>query len=420
MKRFHFTAAAVSVACALTACGGGGGNDDTPRVGITAVKVAGASLADSGTFGYKFTVQPSSSVQLYTERIASAYGLPALCNVFTFASSTFSLNTSKTGCTNYAVAGASVGNYSLTAHAYLPPSSPTSMLMQLGTMASQAGTAFKSTDLILVGEGPANDIATVVSAYLSFVAFAQSNGAIGSTTDFTNLMSSSGGQTILGLDAGTIGTKLADTTGAGQYYLANLYMQRVATLLAASIKTNLLDKGAQRVAVLNLLDVTYTPKLQAVLAANASSAATIRSAVRAWTATFNTQLATEVAALNTSKVVIVDFNTNFTAEMTDPAQYGLTNVSATVCDEIVNASATTTTVATAGTTSLSTVVSNVPTVAVACTTSAASALTPKHDAVNGTNWWKTYLFADNFHPTPYGHQLLGQLVAKRLTEAGWL
>ena len=76
---------------------------------------------------------------------------------------------------------------------------------------------------------------------------------------------------------------------------------------------------------------------------------------------------------------------------------------------------TTTTVATAGTTALST-----PSTVAACTTTAASARTPQHDAVNGTNWWKTYLFADNFHPTPYGHQLLAQLVAVRLTQAGWL
>ncbi len=419
MKRLHY--AAIALACALTACGGGG-NSGESKATVTSVKVVGASLADSGAFGFKFTVQPSSSVQVYTERIATTYGLPALCNVFTFTGSTFVPNPNKTGCTNYAVAGASVGNYSLKDHTYLDSNSPTSMLKQLSSMGAAAGSGFGSGDLILVGEGPANDIATVATAYLSFVAFAQSSGTVGSTADFTNLMISTQGQAILGLDSTTIGQRLADTTGAGQAYLANLYMRRVATLMVASVKTNLLDKGAKRVAVLNLLDVTYTPKFQAVLAANPSSAATIQGAVRAWIQTFNTQLDTEVAALNTSKVVIVDFYTNFTAQMQDPAQYGLTNTTSTVCYQTFAAAGGTktgsdTTVA-AGTIGFddTDVSMSVPG---RCTTSYASSITPTQNAT-GTNWWKTYLFADRFHPTPYGHQLLAQLVAKRLTEAGWL
>ena len=172
---------------------------------------------------------------------SATYGAAQLCPVFTYASSSF---TTTSTCSNYAVAGASVSNYSASSAAYQNSASPTSMLVQLAALGQSVGSgSFSATDLILVGEGPANDIATVVTAYLNFVAYAQSSGATGSTTDFTNLMSSSGGQTILGLDSTTIGTKLADTTGAGQYYLANLYMQRVATLLVGSIKTNLLTRA---------------------------------------------------------------------------------------------------------------------------------------------------------------------------------
>ncbi|MFM7332690.1 MAG: esterase, partial [Brachymonas sp.] len=32
----------------------------------------------------------------------------------------------------------------------------------------------------------------------------------------------------------------------------------------------------------------------------------------------------------------------------------------------------------------------------------------------------TYAFADNVHPTPVGHKLLAQLVAKTLAAVGWL
>ena len=34
--------------------------------------------------------------------------------------------------------------------------------------------------------------------------------------------------------------------------------------------------------------------------------------------------------------------------------------------------------------------------------------------VTDPNWWQTYLFSDSFHPTPYGHQLLGQLISRSL------
>jgi phospholipase/lecithinase/hemolysin len=36
------------------------------------------------------------------------------------------------------------------------------------------------------------------------------------------------------------------------------------------------------------------------------------------------------------------------------------------------------------------------------------------------NWWKSYGFADSFHPTPYGHQLVAQLISKSLAIKGWL
>ena len=49
----------LATACLLAACGGGG-SDTAPAARVTAVKVAGDSLADSGTFGYKFTVQGSA------------------------------------------------------------------------------------------------------------------------------------------------------------------------------------------------------------------------------------------------------------------------------------------------------------------------------------------------------------------------
>ncbi len=36
------------------------------------------------------------------------------------------------------------------------------------------------------------------------------------------------------------------------------------------------------------------------------------------------------------------------------------------------------------------------------------------------SWWKSYAFSDSFHPTPYGHQQMGQLASRALARAGWL
>ena len=51
---------AAAAAALLSACGGGGSDDADTK--ITTVKVMGDSLADSGTFGYKFTVQAAQAV----------------------------------------------------------------------------------------------------------------------------------------------------------------------------------------------------------------------------------------------------------------------------------------------------------------------------------------------------------------------
>jgi len=107
MKPFLTRIAAASVgllgSLLVAGCGGGATADTTPAVKITSVKVFGDSLQDSGTFGYKFTVQGTDSL-IYVERIAANYG-QTLCNFFTFTGTTFAPNTAKTGCTNFAIGG---------------------------------------------------------------------------------------------------------------------------------------------------------------------------------------------------------------------------------------------------------------------------------------------------------------------------
>ena len=89
----------------LSGCGGGG--DAKPLAKITAVKVMGDSLADVGTFGLKFTVQGTATeaVSVFPEIVARSYGLAQHCNFYAFDGVTFTANTAKTGCTNFAIGG---------------------------------------------------------------------------------------------------------------------------------------------------------------------------------------------------------------------------------------------------------------------------------------------------------------------------
>ena len=383
--------AAASVAAVLAACGGGGGSDNN-QTEASSVKVVGASLADSGTLGYKFTVQPTNGAnyRVYSESVAADYGATSFCPAYTYSASTSSFS-SNAGCTNYAVAGATINNY-VPGYGVLD-NVQTSEIKQL-VDAGNAG--FGAHDLLLVGEASANDTAALVTAYVNQYILA--TGA-----DFTTLAAtlvSPANMTTYASDPATLGA---------------LYMQALADKLVGAVVTNALAKGAARVAILNTLDVTQTPKLQAALAyiAAASSQANadqVQALIRSWIGAYNDQLDADVVPY-AANVAVIDFYTAFNADLNNPTANGLTNTTATVCDEIhTNGTA-------AGTTSLSD-----SGVVRECTDAAATAhAAPTPPASDGTaNWWKSFLFADNFHPTPHGHDLLTAIVETRLRAVGWM
>jgi phospholipase/lecithinase/hemolysin len=184
-----------------------------------------------------------------------------------------------------------------------------------------------------------------------------------------------------------------------------------------SIKTTALDKGAEKVAVLNMPGITNTPRFQMALAgvaaaygggtAGATARGQAEALFKSWVEAFNARLATNVAG--DKRIVLVDFYTAFNDQIANPAQYGLTNVTTPACPPVLNAQ---------GQPVLS---GGLPTYNFqTCTAAALSAMTPPPGATGGTNWWQTYAFSDGFHPTPLGYQLLSQLVAKSLATAGWL
>jgi phospholipase/lecithinase/hemolysin len=354
---------------------------------------------------------------VYTERVAAAYGL-SLCAHYRSSNGGVSYTTND-ACFNHAVAGAAI-NFGLMTDSssdadtvndtFTPLASvPSNMLYQLSELSARG---LGSGDVLIVGEGSSNDAAQLITAYLTDVQ-TRTSSALADTDLFVQVINA------LTQDAGaTAGSGVAASDGGAAAGVA--YMSKLAQTLVASIKTQALDKGVQRVVVLNTLDVTRTPKLQAVLGSlNATQAAQLQALFRAWVQAYNSALNTAVAAQG-GKVVVVDLYAAFNDQLDNPAQYGLTNVTSTVCFETVNAAGATKTnsVVAPGTIGLTDTDVSVS-VAQTCNDAFASSITPTQNAT-GADWWKTYAFSDSFHPTPYGHQLLAQLVNKRLAEAGWL
>jgi phospholipase/lecithinase/hemolysin len=254
MKLNKFSTYVATIGLAVLAGCGGGGGEGTSRTGLTAVKVMGDSLSDSGVFGSLgagsgygriFSVQASTGVtsSIWTERLAALVGAPSLCNFYTFTGTTFTPNLA---CGSFAVGSGRINNrYQTAPYNTAPFSIPT----QLATAVSLGN--FKSSDLLLI-DGGGNDAADLIGAYLSA----------------SPAPAGDGGASFAGIVTSTISPVPAIGTALGSADLATagtLYMQTLADEFYNSIKTNALDKGATHIGVLNIPAVTKTPRFQMVL-----------------------------------------------------------------------------------------------------------------------------------------------------------
>lgn len=385
MIRLRTALPGLALAVMLAACGGDNEADTTPRARIAALKVMGDSLADVGTFGLRFTVQGSASL-IYPERIGLAYGLGRGCNFFTFTGTTFAANPTP-GCTNYAIGGGVING----AASGLAAADPRIIGVQLAT-ATAAGN-FGADDLLLV-VGGGNDAATLVGAYL--------RAPVDSGAAYTAVL-------------GTLLTpaQVAAAAGGGAAGLAaagGTYMQALADRFADQLRDSALNRGARRIALLNMPGITNTPRFQAVLdgiaaasgggTAGATARAQSEALFKGWVEAFNTRLAARFAG--NSAVVVIDFYAAFNDQIASPAQYGLSNVRGTACP-ITGVGA-----------------DGLPSYTFATCTDTALSAAPPAGVSGGADWWRRYGFSDGFHPTPYGHQLLTQLISLELARAGWL
>lgn len=394
-SKLKLLAAAMATVGLLAACGGGGGADTTPKAKVTSVKVMGDSLSDSGTFGYKFTVQGNDPTTgkpylVWPERIADLYST-SLCPHYKPTSQT-TFVTASAGCTNYAIGGAQINYVDASGQVV---NSPVSVLQQI----KDAGAAgVSANDLILI-DGGANDAAALITAVLTYQSAAATYAVTGSPADGAKAQAAQKYlQAFLAskIDTATLTGLLAQGTD-GIVKAGGLYMQTLARNLAASMQSELLAKGATRIAVLNIPAIQMTPRFTMVLAqiARAQGTAASKQAealLDGWVNAFNATL--KAAAGNDSRIAVVDFYTEFKSQISDPAAYKFTNATVAACSKI-------------GTDELS-----------ACSADKLSANIPQGET--SPDWWKSYVFANSFHPTPYGYQQMGQLVSRSLAQAGWL
>jgi outer membrane lipase/esterase len=371
------------LAWGLSACGVG--DDLTPKASINKVYVMGDSLADAGTFGFKFTQQDTDNTKgfpIWPQIVAGNFGLNSLsqCNFFSLDFDSSVRAAPNPACTNFAIGGSRI--YARASEG--GSTGPLNVGVQLATKAKLG--AYTTNDLLLINGG-GNDAADLVDAYMG-----ASSGAAGAAV-YQNFL-------LQQLDENTVGTLLSvQSTGPAQAGTA--YMQKLADTLYGQIKTQALDNGANHVSLLNVPDITLTPRFSAVLAGvsqqqGALAAQNLQGVIRQWIEAFNAQLQKNIGS--DSRVALVDFYADFTDQINNPSKYGLTNVADASCP-----------VTGVGNDGLPNY--NFP----ACTSAALDTQLGK-----STGWWRSYAFSDNFHPSPLGHSLLATSVTRSLARAGWL
>ena len=379
-RRFAAPLTALATAVLLAACGGG-----DPRT--TAVKVVGDSLADNGVFGFKFTVQGTAADPslIWADRVAAAVGAPALCARYAATSaSTVALNPAATKCTSYGVGGGRINPVGTAGN-----STPFSVVQQLKDLAASGNFG---TDELLLVDGGGNDAADLVGAYLG----ASTDGGAAYVALLSELLT--GAQVGTAVAGGSAGL----ATAGGQYMVA------LANLMADTLTSQAIDKGAQRIVVFTAPNVVRTPRFQQVLAGVAAAsgggatgaavAGQVGALADSWVVAFNTQLKARLASQ--PKAAVVDFYTEFNKWLDTPAAYGLTNTTTPACPVTGVES------------------SGLPTYSIQTCTAAGLSAAPQ-PGTSGPDWWKTYVFSDNFHGTPKTNQLMGDLVVKTLEAKGW-
>ncbi|WP_137895230.1 SGNH/GDSL hydrolase family protein [Ramlibacter sp. 2FC] len=366
--------AALAAALLLASCGGSGPDRFATLVSF------GDSLSDVGSYrtagiaaigGGRYTVNGPGPL-IWVEQLAEQLGLPAPCAAQTGlnASGAFAAFAEAVanhpGCTAYGQGGARVSHPIGPWNAALlgSPDPDTAFTGQLGQLtlpvASQitnhlaaSGGHFSSRALVLVQAGN-NDLFMLATAIPTRVA-----ELVGGGTDLATASAQAASEAVSAM-----------AVAGGE--------------LAVLVQLQLLGRGAQRVVVANMPNISLTPS---AVVAEASSPGT-QILTDAMTRAFNLALAQGLK--DKAGVLLVDLYQHSSDQAARPAAYGLSDVSTPAC-------------------STSSPLNPLQGYSLTCTT--ASVITGDVSR---------YLFADSVHPTPYAHQLFALKVSQAMTQAGWL
>ncbi|MGO3740638.1 SGNH/GDSL hydrolase family protein [Kerstersia sp.] len=374
-------------ALVLSACGGSD-KDDAPAtpVAINSVTVIGDSLSDIGATGIRYTVQAAQGepYPLWTDIIRSQTQAPAACSYYLLSSPTTFNQIS--GCTNYAVAGSRI-------HASLP-ASPFHILTQMQQARAITGSEGFDAGQLLLLDGGGNDAADLIEAYLALLLSAQGTGTPDPSAYaafLTPVLGSSAVQAWL------------QSGPQGAEHAAQAYMQALAQQFSHAIRQELLDAGAPRIAILNIPDITLTPRFQPMLqwlaampGGSPALAQQMQTLFQTWVRAFNQELA--MAFEHTDEVVIIDAFGQLGRWAEAGADFGFTDTRHAICPAVDPAAL-------------------IPDYDIAqCTDRYLDAHAP---ASQGSGWWQSYAFADGFHPSPLGHRVMAQAAADVIRAKGW-
>jgi outer membrane lipase/esterase len=260
----------------------------------------------------------------------------------------------------------------------------------LAAGATDPTTAAQAIGLAMATEaGRGSDTNTVISAAVVAAASQPGNLAVGAPDVYGPMLTTA--QTAANTAGNAAGNLYAATTGAS---IAVTGMVSAAAELSASVK-NMLAKGAKRIVVTNLPDVSLTPYALATITVTAGvTDNSTQQLVLAMTKAFNDKLKADLAGI--SGLLYVDVFSENQSQVANPSQFGLSNVKDMACDLRYGIN---------------------PLASVGKADGSSLVCKPSNLITGNTS---RYLFADSVHPTPYGHKLLSQLVTKELVLAGWL
>ena len=361
------TALAVLSALALVACGGG---DDGSR--YDRLVSFGDSLSDVGSYrtdgikalgGGKYTVNGPEGL-VWVEQVASKLGLAAPCAAETGLQASglfvdlFGAVTKQPQCTAYGQGGSRVSN----------PIGPWNKAL------------LQSPDPALAFSGQLGQLTVPVTTQV-----ANHLAAHGDSFSDRELVTVLAGANDVFVNSDTVANATTPEQAQAAAQAAVTAMATAGAELAALIKTQIVAKGAKRVVVLNLPNISNTPaSLQAE-----TDAPGAKQLTDLMTKTFNVQLATGLMGTE-GTVLQVDLYAQNTDHVANPAKYGLTNVTTPACNNQFP---------------------NAPgflAPSLVCTTATTIAGDVSH-----------FLFADDVHPTPYGHSLLRDMTLDALKAAHW-